>query len=24
MTPHLRSHFTDEHYIKHKLKDALL
>ena len=19
MTPHLRSHFTDEHYIKHKL-----
>ena len=22
MTPHLRSHFTDEHYIKHKLKDA--
>ena len=24
MTTHLRSHFTDEHYIKHKLKDALL
>jgi hypothetical protein len=23
MTPHLRSHFTDEHYIKHKLKDAI-
>ena len=23
MTPHLRSHFTDEHYIKHKLCDAM-
>ena len=23
MTPHLRSHFTDEHYIKHKLGDAM-
>ena len=24
MTPHLRSHFTDEHYIKHKLRDAFI
>jgi hypothetical protein len=23
-TPHLRSHFTDEHYIKHKLGEGIL
>ena len=23
-TPHLRSHFTDEHYIKHKLGEVFL